>query len=271
MTSTFRRLSLSLLFAALLCASGLQSNSAQNNAKPANAEPKRQWYYIVESSLKPGVSNDYYEFRAKERIPALKKAGYKHQEFWVSVVGESGKMYTVEPMDDLSLFDQTPNRLTKALGEEGARALGKKTSSYLADGGSRSWLAQSRPDLSWTEQLTAPPKIAAVSHVKIARGRSADFENYIKNDYLPVVKKSGVMGYSVLTVMYGGDVSEYITLTFFNSFAEMEKNDPFMRSTVQRVAGAETAERNFQKTIGVIVGLEREVIRFRPDLSILPK
>lgn len=231
---------------------------------------KRQWYHILESTLKSGVANEYYEFRAKERIPALKKAGYKHQEFWVPAVGEMGKIYTFEPMDDLNLFDQSPNRLTKALGEEGARALGKKTSQYLADGG-HTWLARSRPDLSWTEQMTAPPKIAAVSHVKIARGRSADFENYLKNDYLPIVKKSGVLGYSVLTVMYGGDVSEYITLTFFNSFAEMEKNDPFMRSTVQRVAGAETAERNFQKTIGVIVGLEREIIRFRPDLSILPQ
>ncbi|MBL8168669.1 MAG: hypothetical protein JNJ50_10975 [Acidobacteria bacterium] len=247
-------------------------NSAQ--AQPAAAaQPaaKRQWYYIAENTLKAGVANDYYEFRAKERIPALKKAGYKQQEFWVSVVGESGKIYTVEPMDDLSLFDQSPNRLTKALGEDGARALAAKTMKYIADGGSHTWLARSRPDLSWTEQMTAPPKIAAVSHVKIARGRTADFENYLKNDYLPIVKKSGVLGYSVLTVMYGGDVSEYITLTFFNSFAELEKNDPFLRSTVQRIAGAETAERNFQKTIGVIVGLERELIRFRPDLSILPK
>lgn len=271
MTRMFRRLSLSLLFAALLCVAGAQTRFAQNSAKPANAEPKRQWYYIVESSLKAGVANDYYDFRAKERIPALKKAGYKHQEFWISAVGPSGKMYTVEPMDDLSLLDQTPNRLTKALGEEGARALVKKTSLYLADSGNHTWLARSRPDLSWTEQMTAPPKIAAVSHVKIARGRTADFENYLKNDYLPIVKKSGVLGYSVLTVMYGGDVSEYITLTFFNSFAELEKNDPFLRSTIQRIAGAETAERNFQKTIGVIVGLERELIRFRPDLSILPK
>ena len=119
MTRMFRRLSLSLLFAALLCVAGAQTRFAQNSAKPANAEPKRQWYYIVESSLKAGVANDYYDFRAKERIPALKKAGYKHQEFWISAVGPSGKMYTVEPMDDLSLLDQTPNRLTKALGEEG--------------------------------------------------------------------------------------------------------------------------------------------------------
>ncbi len=255
------------IFALVIVASGL----AFGQASTAQPVAKRQWYYIVESSLKAGVANDYYEFRAKERIPALKKAGYKHQEFWISALGPSGKTYSVEPMDDLNVFDQAQNRLTKALGEEGARALVKKTAAYLADGGSRSWLAQSRPDLSWTEQMTASPKIAAVSHVKIARGRSADFENYIKNDYLPVVKKSGVLGYSVLTVMYGGDVSEYVTLTFFNSFAEMEKNDPFMRSTVQRVAGEAVAERNLLKTLGVIVGLEREVIRFRPDLSILPK
>jgi hypothetical protein len=48
-------------------------------------------------------------------------------------------MITVEPLDDLSGFDQSQNRLTKALGEEGARALGQKTSQYLAEG-ARTWL-----------------------------------------------------------------------------------------------------------------------------------
>ncbi len=232
--------------------------------------PKRQWYYIVESTLKSGMANEYYEFRAKERIPALKKAGYKHQEFWIPAVGEMGKIYTVEPMDDLNLFDQSPNRLTKALGEEGARALGKKTFSYLAEG-ANTWLAVSRPEISWTEQMTAAPKLAIVARVKVARGRGADFGNYIKDDYLPVVKKSGARGYQVLAVRYGGDAHEYITLTFFDSFAEMEKNDPSQTSVQTRVAGEATAQKNVLKTVGIIVNLERTIIRFRPDLSILPK
>ena len=272
MTYAIRRLSLSLLFAALLCVGGLQTSFTQNNAKPTDAAPKRQWYHIQENILKPGVASEYYEFRAKERIPALKKAGYKHQEFWIpAAVGTGGAMYTVEVWDDLSAFDQPQNRLTKALGEEGARALGKKTSQYFAEGGSHAWLALSDPELSWTEQMTTPPKLAIVGRVKVARGRRTDYRNYIKNDYLPIVKKSGARGYQVLSVVYGGDVDEYITLTFFDSFAELEKNDPSQTSVQNRVAGEGTGQKNVLKTVGVIVNLERNIIRFRPDLSILPK
>ncbi len=127
----------------------------KQTSSTAQTAAKRQWFYILESNLKPGVANEYYEFRAEERVPALKKAGYKHQEFWVSAIGPRGKMFTVEPMDNLSIFGQDQNHLTRGLGEEGARALGAKTSQYLA-GGAHTWLAQSRPELSWTSQMTTP-------------------------------------------------------------------------------------------------------------------
>lgn len=270
-TITFVFVASTLVFAQAttdqLVADKSESNQASSTTQPA---AKRQWYYILESTLKSGVANEYYEFRAKERIPALKKAGYKHQEFWIPAVGEMGKIYTVEPMDDLNLFDQSPNRLTKALGEEGARALGKKTSQYFADGG-HTWLAQSRPDLSWTEQMKAPPKFAIVARMKIARGRQTDYENYIKDYYLSVVKKSGALGYSLSKVMYGGDPFDYLSVTFFNSFADLEKNDPGMNSTATRVVGAETVQKNANRLNGVMIGYERDILRFRPDLSILPK
>lgn len=71
-------------------------------------------------------------------------------------------------------------------------------------------------------------------------------------------------------MVYGGDVDEYITLTFFDSFAELEKNDPSQISVQNRIAGEGTGQRNAQKTVGIIVNLERTIISFRPDLSILP-
>lgn len=247
------------------------SNLAFGQTTTAQPAAKRQWYLIQESSLKAGVANDYYEFRAKERLPALKKAGYKHQEFWISAVGSVGKMYTVEVFDDLSIYDQPQNRLTKALGEEGARALQKKTSQYLADSGSHTWLAQSRPDLSWTEQMTSPPKFAIVARMKIARGRQTEFENYIKDYYLSVVKKSDALGYSLSKVMYGGDPFDYLSVTYFNSFADLEKNDPGINSVATRAVGAEAVQKNANRLNGVMIGYERDILRFRPDLSILPK
>lgn len=246
------------------------NNTAQKQtSSTAQTAAPRRWFYVVESNLKPGVANEYYDFRAKERLPALKKAGYKHQEFWVSAIGEMGKMYTIEPFDDLSLFGQDQNRLTKALGEEGARALGKKTSQYLADG-AHTWLLQSRPDLSWMSSLTTPPKFAIVARMKIARGRLADYEGYIKDYYLNVVKKSGALGYSLSQVVYGGDPFDYVSVTYFSSFAELEKNDPGRNSVATRAVGAEAVQKNANRLNGVMIDYERNILRFRPELSILP-
>lgn len=250
----------------------IASEFAFGQTTSAQPAAKRQWYLIQESVLKFGVANEYYDFRVKERVPALKKAGYKHEEIWVAAaVGTAGSLYAIQPLDDLSGYDQAQNRLTRALGEEGARALGKKTSQYFIDGMTHAWLAMSDPELSWTEQMTSAPKLAIVARGKIARGRGTDFRDYIKNDYLPVVKKSGARGYQVLSVRYGGDAGEYITLTFFDSFAELEKNDPSNASVLNHVLGEATAQKTVQKTVGVILNLERTIIRFRPDLSILPR
>lgn len=248
----------------------LSSKLAFGQTSANQPAAKRQWYAVTESQLKPAVANEYYELRAKERIPALKKAGYKHQEFWVSVVGPAGKVYTVEPLDDLSGPDQPQTRLTKALGEEGARALAKKTAQYL-ETGAHTWLLRSLPDLSWTPKLDAPPKFAIVARMKIARGQQTDYLNYIRDYYLNVVKKSGALGYSLSQVVYGGDPLEYISVTYFNSFAEIEKNDPGMNSVATRAVGAEAVQKNVSRLNGVMIGYERNILRFRPELSILPK
>ncbi|HEX4951109.1 MAG TPA: hypothetical protein VFZ34_30915 [Blastocatellia bacterium] len=253
------------LFAFTLVASRLVYGQATTN----QPEAKRQWIYIMESNLKPGVANEYYEFRAKERLPALRKAGYKHQECWVSAIGQLGKLFTVELFDDLSIFGQDQNRLTKALGEEGARALGAKTMQYM-DGGAHTYLLRSLPDLSWMPKSDTPPKFAIVAQMKIARGRHPDFQNYIKDYYLNVVKKSGALGYSLSQVAYGGDPSDYISVTYFNSFADLEKNDPGTTAVTTRVVGAEAAQKNASRLNGVMIGYERNILRFRPDLSILP-
>lgn len=246
------------------------NNTAQKQASStAQTAAPRRWIYIGVSTLKPGVASEYYEFRAQERIPALKKAGYKHQEFWVSAIGEMGRMYTVEAFDDLSLFGQDQNRLTKALGEDGARALGKKTSQYLDTGG-HTWLLQSRPDLSWISSTSMSPKFAIVARMTMARGRQSEFETYIKDYYLNVVKKSGALGYSLSNVIYGGNPLDYVSVTYFNSFAELEKNDPGRNSVATRAVGAEVVQKNTNRLNGVMIDYERNILRFRPELSILP-
>jgi hypothetical protein len=115
------------------------------------------------------------------------------------------------------------------------------------------------------------PKFAIVARMTIARGRQLEFETYIKDYYLNVVKKSGALGYSLSNVIYGGNPLDYVSVTYFNSFAELEKNDPGRNSVATRAVGAEAVQKNVNRLNGVMIDYERNILRFRPELSILPK
>ena len=148
-------------------------------------------------------------------------------------------------------------------GKEGFAAWQAKASRYVNS--VRRFVIRTRPDLSYEGKRTGPPKLAVVSHLHVAPGRGQDFENYTKNDFLPVLKQ-GQATYRVAETVFGGDVNEFITLTLRESFADIDKGP-----VAVQVLGAEGAAKLFQKLpAGTLVHVERSFARYVPELSIMP-
>src|SRR4030095_7082198 len=78
-----------------------------------------------------------------------------------------------------------------------------------------------RLDLSYMGKMasmTGPPKLAVVTSLSILPGRALAFENLVKTEVVPVMKKADVIGYFVSQSMFGGDAWGYTSVVFYNTF-----------------------------------------------------
>ena len=99
----------------------------------------------------------------------------------------------------------------------------------------------------------------------VLQNRNDEFENFVKNDFIPVMNQAGVT-YVVSQTIFGGDANEYVTLTMRDSFADLDKGPVLVQAL-----GQEGAQKLMQKLpAGAVVHVERSLTRFVPELSILP-
>jgi hypothetical protein len=259
-----KRIFFSLIVASLL-ATLTTITRAQSSAQPmraqTNAEP--QWLLIQVVHVRPEMLTEFLDFVKNEANPALQKGGVKQRHVWeTATFGEAFEYVAVTPIESLAQLDGD-NPIDKALGKEGAAAYRAKARRLIAS--SHSYAVQYRPDLSLEQQMAGPPKLAVVTSVHIAPGRNQEFENLIKTDVLPTVKKAGLSNYWVHQTSLGGDANEYVIVAPQDSFAEIGKGHPFVRAL-----GQEGAAKLFQKTAGIIMHTERSIARYNPELSFSP-
>ncbi|HXC70071.1 MAG TPA: hypothetical protein VN644_08850 [Pyrinomonadaceae bacterium] len=237
---------------------------AQTPTPTPQAEPTPEFLSITVVSVKPDMIVEFQNFMKNTTNPALKKGGIKWREVWqnTGAAGDAFEYVLVTPVAKLADFDG-PGALEKGLGAQGLPAWQTKASSLVNS--VHRFIIRTRPDLSFAAQRTGPPKLAVVSFVHVAPNRNNDYENFLKNDFVPVMKQAGVT-YLVSQTIFGGNGNEYITLTMRDSFADLDKGP-----VVVQALGQEAAQKLMQKMpAGAVVSLERSITRFVPDLSIIP-
>ena len=237
---------------------------AARKAKPmADAQPQ-QWSSISVVRVKPEMVTEWQDLQKNVVNPALKKAGVKERSvFETAVFGESYEYVVITPITSLAQYDEPMSPLRKTLGEDAYRDYQAKSRRCVVSVQTFGDLA--RLDLSYMGKMatmTAPPKLVVVNSISVLPGRTAAFENLVKTDILPVMKKADVIGYFISQTMFGGDGNGYTSVTFVDSFAEIGKGSPF-----QRVLGPAGSAALFAKYAGVVAHQERSIARFNPELS----
>ena len=237
---------------------------AARKAKPmADAQPQ-QWSSISVVRVKPDMVADWQDLQKNVVNPALKKAGVKERSiFQTAVFGESFEYVVITPITSFAQYDEPVGLLRKTLGEDAYRDYQAKSRRCVVSVHTYGELA--RLDLSYMGKMatmTAPPKLAVVTSLSVVPGRAAAFENLVKTEVLPVMKKADVIGYFVSQSMFGGDAWGYTSVVFQDSFAEIGKGSPFLR-----VLGPSGAANLFAKLAGVVAHQERVIARFNADLS----
>lgn len=257
---------LRVCFAAVVTLIAAHSHEAlaQNPTSTPQATPAPEFVTITVVSVKPEMVLEFQNFMKNTTNPALKKGGVKWREVWqtTGAAGDAFEYVLVTPVAKLADFDG-PGPLEKGLGPQGVPAWQAKAGSLVNS--VRRYIVRARPDLSFATQRTGAPKLAVVHSVHVASNRNGDYEDYLKNDFVPAMKQAGVT-YLVYQTVFGGDANEYVTLTMRDSFADLDKGPVLVQAL-----GPEAAQKLTQKMpAGAVVHLERSIARFVPDLSIAP-
>ena len=246
--------------AAFLFASILNSTAAAQTQKA----PTRSLLEVTIVSVRPEMAMDFETLIKTEYNPAFVKGGGKQSAVWqTAAFGPAFDIIFVEPIERMSQYDG-PSSLEKGLGKDGAGAFFAKASKMVTN--VRSYAVETRPDLSFMANPNSMPRMAVVSHIRVAQNRDAEFENYIRNEWLPVIKQAGIPGYLMHRMIFGGDANEYVSLALADNFADIEKGPP-----VARVLGSDGMLKLMQKMpSGAVLGIERNIVRLNNDLSVFP-
>ena len=248
----------------ILMAAHSQQAVAQNPTPTPQVAPTPEFLSITVVSVKPDMIVEFQNFMKNTTNPALKKGGLKQREVWQSTgaAGDAFEYVLVTPLAKLADFE-APSALEKGLGPQGLSAWQTKAGSLVNS--VRRFIIRTRPDLSFVAQRTGAPKLAVVQFIHVAPNRNNDYENFLKNDFVPVMKQAGVT-YLVSQTIFGGNGNEYITLTMRDSFADLDKGPVHIQTL-----GQEAGQKLMQKMpAGAVVHLERSIARFVPELSIMP-
>jgi hypothetical protein len=249
-----------LATAALLLVTACAGPGAAQNS-PTQPAPQRLHVTVV--SVKPEMVAEYENMIRTQVNPALARAGAQWRDVWRSSWGTGFEYVIAEPADNIAQFDG-PSALERALGEQGFAALVASRRRMI--NGVRTYLADLRPDMSYATEMAGPPNLAVVNSFHVAPGRTGEFESFVRNELLPVIRRSDVAGYWTQRTVFGGDPNEYFTLTLYPNFADLDRGPPLVR-----VLGREgAAELNRKLAPGVVLRQERMVVRFVPELSYRP-
>jgi hypothetical protein len=238
--------------------------AATKNAKPMADAPAPQWSSISVIRVKPDMVAEWQDLQKNVVNPALKKAGVKERGvFETAVFGTSYEYVVITPITSFAQYDEQMSPLRKTLGEEAYRDYLTKSRRCVTS--AQTFAELGRLDMSYMGKMatmTGPPKLAVVTSLSIMPGRGAAFENLVKSEVLPVMKKADVIGYFVSQTMFGGDGWGYTSVIFYDSFAEIGKGSPFVR-----VLGPAGSAALFAKLGGVVAHQERVIARYNADLS----
>src|SRR5206468_5174924 len=99
----------------------------------------------------------------------------------------AGEYVVITPIEKFADFD-AGNPVAKALGPEAAARLGEKLRKCTVS--SHSYLITRLADLSNVTQ--PPPPMIVTTRLRIPASKSAEFQNLVKTEILPVYKKASV-------------------------------------------------------------------------------
>ena len=252
---------LTLVATGVICGASVLWAQGGGSAAQSAAAPQRGWYSVTLTTVRPEKVNEWLEIAKSQTIPMQQKGGIKLRDTWQSGApfGEGNTYGVVTTLDKFATYDMPPLAL-RVLGDGPGRAYQEKLAAITLN--RRTFAVQDRAELSIAPPANAKFVAAILADVTIVSGHAAQYEAYIKDDLLPLLKKDKALGFAVSRTVFGGNANEYHELTYLASFADIDKGPAQVRLLTQAERTAMAA-----KLTPHVEHVERTILRYVPTLS----
>lgn len=227
---------------------------AQEPAGVQAAAPTPTWLRVDTVRVKPELWSEYRDIERDEVIPALRKAGVPYRTAWTTAeFGTAYQLILVRPVSDFSAYD-TGDSFSRSLAPREAERLRERLRRCVLSRQTAAVLQRS--DLS---VLEASRPFAVVSTISVAFGRDGEYEAFLR-ETLPALRKAGIV-FGVYQRIYGPTAWLLVqNLDGLNQLGQPTRG-------LFRAYGQEGADRLITRLSGVVTSVDREVLRFDPELS----
>jgi hypothetical protein len=199
-----------------------------------------------------------YEAWQKQLTAAYKKAEVPSRAVLQTMMGDLFEYVSVAPLAKFADMDGA-SPVERALGKEQAASLMRKGAGYITSARRLATLAMD--DLSI--QTPGPPDpYALVIILRLLPTKVPEFAAWMKEEYLPAMKKAEVKNFWVSQPLFGGESLERVTVRPMKSMAEIDSGP-----VVMRALGAEEARKLAARRAELIDSSQMRIMKYRADLS----
>lgn len=237
---TFRGSSLVVLASLLLISS----------ASTLGAQPKAPaWVRLNIIDVRGDMVDEFLAIQEQFSADA-KKAGRPFRSVWQTAqIGPTWRFAIATPMKSIADLG-APSTSDDSVIDRAVKCIVSR----------RSLIVRPMNDLSKPLPAGTTPSLAVVTMTEVAPGREDDYISWLKNDYIPHFDKVGVHYLSGDVGLGGGN--SFVQFALFESFDEIAKGSPLMRS-----AGPEGAAAVRAKRAGIVTGGETMIMRYDKERS----
>ncbi|MFL6448277.1 MAG: hypothetical protein ACJ746_11390 [Bryobacteraceae bacterium] len=224
----------------------------------AQSTPAPEWSLVMITTVKPEMRSDYEAFQ-KEMSAAYKKAQVPSRAVLQTVMGNLLEYISVAPLAHFADMDG-PSPVERALGKADAEGLIRKGVACTTSAHREASLALK--DLSIHTKTQENFEYAMITSYHLVTGKEAEFSAWMKNDYIPAMKKAEVKNFWVSQTVFGGDPNERIAVRLIKNLAEFDAGP-----VLTKALGEEGALKVRLKSTGIVDSVHYSVLHYRPDLS----
>jgi hypothetical protein len=232
--------------------------NVQTVVAQSEAAPKPKWSLVTMTTIKPEMRTEFEAWQ-KQMTAAFKKAEIPSRAVLQTTMGNLFEYVTVSPLAHFADLDG-PNPFERALGKEEAANLMRKGAAYITS--AHRIASMALDDMSIQTQTPVPAPYAVVTILRVVPGKGPDFAAWMKNEYMPAMKKAEVKNFWVNQTVFGGDPNERVTVRPVNAMGELDGGP-----VLTKALGEEGARKLMNKTVGMVDSVQFRIVRYRPDLS----